>query len=104
LSPGLGLFGSVTNNVALANKVSVGSAGSISCVPSKGREPKLNNNTIKSGNTKIKLSIPEDCPCVVAKLQGVESYRQTSLCSGVELLNPVRFWSTNSIIEVGVVL
>ena len=104
MRPGLSLFSSVTNNVALANKVSVGSVSSISCVPSKRREPELNNNSIKSGNTKIKLSIPEDCPSVVTELQSVESYRQASLCSGVELLNPESFWSTNRVIEVGVVL
>jgi hypothetical protein len=104
LLPVLNLFSSVTNNVDLANKVSEGCVGSISCVPSEGREPKLNNNTIESGNTEIKLSIPEDSPSVVAEFQSIESNRQTSLCWGVELLNPECFWSSNSVIEVGVVL
>jgi len=104
LLPVLSLFSSVTDNVGLANKVGEGCVGSISCVPSEGREPELNNNTIKSGNTKIKLSIPEDRPSVVAEFQCVESYRQTSLCCRVELLNPESFRCSNSVIEVGVVL
>jgi len=104
LLPVLSLFSSVTNNVALANKVGEGCVGSISCVPSEGREPELNNNTIESRNTEIKLSIPEDYPGVIAELQSVESYRQTSLCCRVELLNPESFRCSNSVIEVSVVL